>query len=98
MDYKITVSPRALKEIEKAIDYYALNSNDAPFNFIESLKETYSILSSDPFYRIRYKNIRALKIPKFPYLLYFEINESQNNVRILSCFHGRRNPIRRPKK
>jgi hypothetical protein len=29
MAYKIIVSPRAQKEIENAIDYYALNSSDA---------------------------------------------------------------------
>ena len=38
MDYKIVVSPRALKEIENAIDYYALYSTDAPIHFINMLK------------------------------------------------------------
>jgi plasmid stabilization system protein ParE len=30
MDYKITVSPRAQREIEDVIDYYAFHSEDAP--------------------------------------------------------------------
>jgi hypothetical protein len=29
MAYKITISPRAQKEVENGIDYYALYSNDA---------------------------------------------------------------------
>jgi hypothetical protein len=33
MAYKIIVSPRAQKEIENAIDYYALYSIDAPIRF-----------------------------------------------------------------
>jgi plasmid stabilization system protein ParE len=97
MAYKIIVSPRAQKEIENAIDYYALYSVDAPANFIVSLKETYITLESNPFYRVRYKNVRALKIKRFPHSLYFIINEENSIVKILSCFHDKRNPNNRPK-
>lgn len=96
MAYKIIVSPRAQKEIENAIDYYALYSNDAPRNFVSVLKSTYGTLETNPFFRICYLNIRSLKITKFPYSLYFVINETQNTVRVLSCFHNKRNPNKRP--
>lgn len=96
MAYKIIVSPRSQKEIDNAIDYYALYSVDAPINFIAALKEAYSTLETNPFFRIRYKNVRALKIKKFPHSLYFVINEEKNIVRVLSCFHNKRNPNKRP--
>lgn len=97
MVYKIFVSPRAQKELENAIEYYALYSTDAPINFIASLKETYATLETNPFFRIRYKNIRALKITKYPYSIYFVINETQSTIRVLSCFHNKRNPNKRPR-
>lgn len=97
MAYKIIVSARAQKEIENAIDYYALYSQNAPFNFVTVLKEAYSTLETSPFFRVRYKNIRALKIKRFPYSLYFTVDETQNIVRILSCFHHKRNPNTRPR-
>lgn len=97
MAYKIIVSPKAQKEIENAIDYYALYSSNAPKSFINLLKDTYRSLEKNPFFNVRYKNIRALKINKFPYSLYFVIDETQNSVRILSCFHNKRNPNKRPK-
>ena len=96
MAYKIIVSPRAQKEIENAIDYYALYSTNAPLNFIATLRETYNTLTSNPFCRVRYKNIRSLKMPKFPYSLYFVVNQAQNTVKVLSCFHNKRNPNNRP--
>lgn len=96
MGYKIIVSPRAQKEIENAIDYYALYSVDAPANFIASLKEAYRTLETTPFFRVRYKNVRALKIKRFPHALYFIINEDKNTVRVLSCFHNKRSPNKRP--
>jgi plasmid stabilization system protein ParE len=96
MAYKIIVSPRAQKEIENAIDYYALYSSDAPLTFISSLKGAYGTLEANPFFRICYLNIRSLKIAKFPYSLYFVIAETKSTVRVLSCFHNKRNPDKRP--
>src|SRR5690606_9496321 len=75
MAYRIIVSPRAQKEIENAIDYYVLYSANAPANFITKLKEAYSTLETNPFFEIRYKNVRILKIKKFPHSLYFVLNE-----------------------
>jgi len=95
MAYKIIVSPRAQKEIENAIDYYALYSTDAPVNFIAGLKEAYASLETSPFYKVRYKNVRALKLKRFPHSIYIVINENQNSIRVLSCFHNKRNPNKR---
>lgn len=96
MAYKIIVSSRAQKEIENAIDYYFLYSTDAPQKFIVALKEAYDTLETNPFFRERFKNIRALKLKRFPYSLYFIVNENKNIVRVLSCFHNKRNPEKRP--
>ena len=97
MAYKIIISPRAQKEIENAIDYYALYSTDAPRHFIEQLKDAYKTLENAPIFRVRYKNVRAVKIKKFPYSLYFVINETHQIVKVLSCFHDKRDPNKRPK-
>ena len=97
MAYKIFVSPRAQKEIENALDYYALYSADTPRKFIGALKETYAALELSPLFRIRYKNIRALKIKYFPYSLFFVVNDARKTVRVLSCFHNKRNPNKRPR-
>lgn len=96
MAFKIIVSPRAQKEVENAIEYYALYSTDAPRNFVTSLEEAYNSISEIPFRRIFYKNVRALKLKRFPYLLYFVVDETKNAIRILACFHCKRNPDKRP--
>ncbi len=96
MAYKIILSLRTQNEIEKSIDYYTLHSEDAPINFITSLKGAYNKLSINPYERLRYKKIRALQLEKFPFVLYFIINTATNTVKILSCFHNKRNPDKRP--
>ncbi len=94
--YKILISPRTQIEIENAIDYYVLNSNDAPAKFIKSLEEVYLQISINPFKRVRYKSIRAIRLDKFPFALYFTINNKDKTVLILSCFHHKRSPEKRP--
>ncbi len=96
MAYKIIISPRAQKEIEEVIDYYLLYSKNAPKIFVTNLENAYQTLEKFPFFKLRYKNIRALKIKKFPYSLYFIIVEEPKIVRILSCFHHKLNPGKRP--
>ncbi|MGN6533133.1 MAG: type II toxin-antitoxin system RelE/ParE family toxin [Ginsengibacter sp.] len=75
MAYKIIVSPRAQREIEDAIDFYSLDSVIAPKQFINFLQYAYKSLEMSPFFKVRYKNIRALKIKRFPYSLYFVIKK-----------------------
>jgi len=92
MGFKIIISPRAQKEIEDAIDYYAIRSSDAPRDFISSLNDTYTILSINPYFRICYKNVRTIVLNVFPYSLFYTVNEKENTIRLLSCFHSILNP------
>jgi plasmid stabilization system protein ParE len=96
MAYEVLVSPRAQYEIELAIDYYAQYSALAPNRFIKQLNNAYLLLKNNPFLVVRYKNIRSINLRKFPFTLFFVIDEKAFLVRILSCFHNRRSPIKRP--
>lgn len=96
MEFKIRVSPRAIKEIEQAINYFALYDNVAPKKFYESLTKAFQFLESNPFFGIYYKNVRMLNLKTYPYSLFFTINEKLKIVRILSCFHQKIDPKKLP--
>ncbi|HZJ80278.1 MAG TPA: type II toxin-antitoxin system RelE/ParE family toxin [Dysgonamonadaceae bacterium] len=97
MAFRIITSRRAKKEIENAINYYALYSNLAPINFSAVLKDAFDTLRAYPFFAVRYKNVRTLKLKGFPYSLYFIVNDKNNTVSILSCFHNKQSPYKRPR-
>lgn len=97
MAYSIVITKRARQEIKNAIDYYASYSSVAPINFSAVLEDAFDTLITYPFFAVRYKNVRTLKLKGFPYSLYFIVNEKASTVRILSCFHNKRSPYRRPK-
>jgi plasmid stabilization system protein ParE len=96
MSYKLIISPRAQQEIENAIEYYSLIEPNLGTKFINALETTYKSIRANPFHGKRYKNIRSLKIYKFPYSLFFTVDEEQNLVKILSCFHNSLNPEKKP--
>ena len=96
MGFKIIVSPNAQNDIEKAIDFYVKHSEKAPGDFIKTLAKSYDLLALNPFFEIRYKNIRSLKLRKFPFSLYFTVNKERQIIRILSCFHNNRDPQNLP--
>ena len=66
MGFEIVISSMAQIEIDEAAEYYALNSIDAPINFLSEIKDAYRILEINPFFRIRYKIIRALNLKGLP--------------------------------
>jgi len=92
MEFNIRVSPRAQNEIDNAIEYYQNQSNQAPQKFLESLTASYSQLKTNPWFAKRYKNVRSLKLNRFPYSLFYIIMENNNTVEILACFHNKRHP------
>jgi len=97
MEYKIAVSSKAHRQFVKAIDYYVEISPAIPAKFIRAIESAYSKLSQNPFFVVRYKNVRAIPVKGFPYLLFFCIDEITKEVKILSVFHTAKNPRRYPK-
>jgi plasmid stabilization system protein ParE len=96
--FSILISPRAQQEIEQAIDFYAQRSHLAPQKFMTSLDNAYKTLELNPFFGVLYKNIRSLKLYQFPFSLFFIVNETKKVVKVLSCFHTKRNPVQAPKR
>lgn len=68
MGYKLIVLFRAQNKIASAIEYYTLHSHNAPLKFITELNNTYESLRGYPFFAVKYKNVRTLKLKRFPIL------------------------------
>jgi plasmid stabilization system protein ParE len=96
MAYEIRVSPRAQIEIEEAQQFYKCRSTRAAQNFFAAVSKAYETLAIQPHFRKQYKEVRAINLQRFPFALFFTIEEEMQLVYILSCFHFKRNPQNRP--
>lgn len=96
MVYEIAILPRAVDEIAEAFDYYESISKSVLKAFYNELNQVYESLELNPFYQIRYKNLRAVPLKKFPYLVFFDIDTEIKKVYIYSVFNTYLNPEKYP--
>lgn len=96
MAFKILVSPIANNNIDEAIKYYKMQSQSAAKNFRKKLFDAYKSLQLNPFFAIKYKDVRAIPLKRLPYLVLFDIDEKKQIVNILSVFCTYQNPEKYP--
>ncbi len=55
-------------------------------------------ISRNPFFQIRYSNVRCLPVNKFPYIIHFLLDEKRKTAYIISILHTSQNPDKWPGK
>lgn len=95
MAYEIALSPKAIIEIEEALNFYLKISHSVALNFEENLNKTFETIKINPNFQIRYKKVRAVPLNSFPYLVFFSIENEIIHIR--SVFHTSQNPRKYPK-
>jgi toxin ParE1/3/4 len=99
MNYKIIVSPIALKNIEEAVEYYILKaSKKVALDFLNDYKKTYKTLQLNPFYQLHDNNYSFFPFKKFPYVAFFIVDEASKTVFLNAVFHTSLNPDKYPVK
>ncbi|MCB9202999.1 MAG: type II toxin-antitoxin system RelE/ParE family toxin [Flavobacteriales bacterium] len=97
MSYKLNISSKANLDIVQAYKFYSTRSLQALENLDNKINQAYDILEKNPFFQIKYKNIRALPIQGFPYILFFSIDEKNKIVKIYALFNTHQNTQKYPK-
>ena len=96
MPFTVFIEPRALTDIQNAIDYYDEQLPGLGERFNTAIEKHIEAIAINPFYQVRYKDYRALPINKFPYMIVFFINETTQTVYILSVFNTFQSPKKLP--
>lgn len=96
MAFEIFQYPEADEDIMNAVEYYKEISNSVLSSFEKELSTAYDRLERNPFFQIRYDDIRVLPLRKFPYVVLFHIDEAKKIVYILSVFCTHQNPEKHP--
>ncbi|MDH2207522.1 MULTISPECIES: type II toxin-antitoxin system RelE/ParE family toxin [unclassified Empedobacter] len=89
--------PKLPQDIEQAISYYSNFSTSAAKSYLTELTKVLEALEINPFYQVKYRNLRAKPFKSFPYLVLFETNEEEKTVFIYAIFNTHRNPTKYPK-
>lgn len=91
MKYEIVFQPRAITEIQNSIYYYDNQQVGLGEKFYNELFEYIEAIIINPFYKILAQNIRVLPLKKFPYIIFYWIDEIEKKVYIEAVFHTSQN-------
>ena len=93
MNYSISISAHAQKEIADAFLWYEQQRNGLGSQLMLLLDKKFELLQQNPnLHSTVYKTIRRSLIKKFPYSIFYIVDG--NTVEILAFFHMKRKPIR----
>lgn len=92
MTFRIVIDEDVRTDIQESIDWYNEQKQGLGKQFFTQVNTTINRLKSNPFFQIRYDNVRCLPIERFPFMLHFTVDESQKSVVIHAVFHTSRDP------
>lgn len=97
MIFEVVIEPRAILDIQEAINYYESKQENLGEHFYQVINEHIEILTQNPFFQVRYKDYHGLPVKNFPFIIFYFIDEKLKIVNIISVFNTSMNPSKYPK-
>ena len=66
------------------------------YNFCHVLRQTLQKIKQNPFFQRYYKNFRGLPLKKYPYIIFFQVDENRKLISINAVFQGNQDIDKRP--
>lgn len=93
MIYRINITPSALNDIQDGLEYYNSKAANLGFRFADEVDNSLQAIAKMPVaYGYRYKNVRGKLLYKFPFLIFFTVDEKNFSIDVLRIFHTSQNP------
>jgi toxin ParE1/3/4 len=92
MRFEIVLERRAMNDIAKAVDYYDEQQKGLGKKFAKEVDISFSALSKNPFYQIRYDDYRCLPLKRFPFMIHFIVDEAAKLVIVYAVIHTSLDP------
>ena len=93
MTYKLIISEETELDIEDAFEWYRIRNPQLGSEFVRAIDTAISRIGNNPFaYPKIQRQSRRILLHRFPYSLLYTINEEENLISIIGCFHSKRDP------
>lgn len=90
--FSIEITESATRDIQSAFDWYFSISEALGNRFEADLNRGFKSLSINPYFQIRYRFYRCIRLKNFPYLIHFMVHEKSNVVKVAAVLHTAVNP------
>jgi toxin ParE1/3/4 len=92
MVFKIVITRNAFIDTFDGIEWYENQTKGLGKKFYHSVQKRYKTIQQNPYFQIRYDDVRCLPLEKFPYLIHFVVEEERKRVVILGIICTHRDP------
>lgn len=97
MAFKVIISDEAKLDLENSYLYYQENANKkVADNFFKDFRKSIKIISVNPYFKIWFDEFRAKPLSKYPFLLFFSVDDKKDIILVARVFHTSQNPENYP--
>lgn len=90
-EYRLISVPRADLDVEAAFEWYENERSGLGFEFLDELRAAYNRIAEGPLkYQLLRSGIRRALLKRFPYAVYFAIEDDV--VVVVTVLHASRDP------
>jgi plasmid stabilization system protein ParE len=91
MTRKFVIRPEAEAEVIETATWYEQKSQTLAARFVQEFRSTLAKVANNPLqYQIVEDDMRRAPVTGFPYGILYVVSDDE--IVVLSCFHGRRDP------
>lgn len=92
MAYKVYISDEAKLDIENSFLYYKSKVSDrVAKNFLTDFRTTLKIITNNPYFRLWYSNFRGKPMRKYPFVIFYLLDDVENIIVVSRVFHTSQN-------
>ncbi|MEM9833878.1 MAG: type II toxin-antitoxin system RelE/ParE family toxin [Bacteroidota bacterium] len=92
MAYQIKVTQLAEDELDEAMEWYEEEKSGLGVAFLNHFFNRVAYLTESPYlYQEVYKTYRRVLMKKYPYAIYYQIDEQKQEVVVLAIWHTSKN-------
>lgn len=92
---KLRYTDRARDDVELAFAWYERQRRGLGFEFLDCIEAAVKLVIENPdMYRIRYLHFRGCVVRRFPFSVFYTVEESE--IVVHSVFDNRQDPEKRP--
>jgi toxin ParE1/3/4 len=87
MAYIIKIEADALQDIQQGINYYNELQPGLGRTFLADVKASFKSLKTNPFFQVRYDEVRCLPLKTYPFMIHFTIDQADQLVVVRAVFN-----------
>ena len=92
--FKLKIQSAAFEDIQEGVNYYNSKQKGLGKRFFQEIRSSFVTLKKNPFFQIRYDDVRCFPLKKFPFMVHFTVNEKNGIITVYAVINSHLAPAK----